>query len=286
MNFEMNGNSDKPRKPSKKKHRAPPPPDTANGNEFAFKPEKSIWDSPFLAADRGFDSGYPSSQASEEQSSKISDRSDDNEDLFQKYGITFTDKPVLEYDSIKEKDDSREGSEYADTPTPPPRRSKSKKSESDDHKKDNGFLAELSASVLKNHTDNDQNGSEQDLLSGFTKKQNSGKFRRSPSKEKEKKKDKESVKYSHLSESDDISRRMSYDGPAAEEQSLVKEEEEEDKISTLTSELSLGLENSEPTDRDDVSSDLIDIQCSTIRLFNPFMPGDRFCKFRLDLSYF
>ncbi len=45
------------------------------GGNLAFKPEKSIWESPFLAADRGLDSAYPSSHASDQ--SRTSDESDD-----------------------------------------------------------------------------------------------------------------------------------------------------------------------------------------------------------------
>ncbi len=54
---------------------------------FAFKPEKSIWESPFLAADRGLDSGYPSSHSSEQ-----SKGADEQDDMLQKFGIAITFK--------------------------------------------------------------------------------------------------------------------------------------------------------------------------------------------------
>ncbi len=60
------------------KSKSPERPDTpgSGGNPaLAFKPEKSIWESPFLAADRGLDSAYPSSHASDQ--SRTSDESDD-----------------------------------------------------------------------------------------------------------------------------------------------------------------------------------------------------------------
>ena len=55
------------------KSKSPERPDQSG--DLAFKPEKSIWESPFLTADRGVDSAYPSSHASDQ--SRTSDESDD-----------------------------------------------------------------------------------------------------------------------------------------------------------------------------------------------------------------
>ena len=67
---------DKKTEPKRKriqKSKSPERPDQVG--DLAFKPEKSIWESPFLAADRGLDSAYPSSHASDQ--SRTSDESDD-----------------------------------------------------------------------------------------------------------------------------------------------------------------------------------------------------------------
>ena len=47
------------------KSKRPRTPDRGDAS-LAYKPEKSIWESPFLTADRGLDSGYTSSQCSDQ----------------------------------------------------------------------------------------------------------------------------------------------------------------------------------------------------------------------------
>ena len=78
-----------PKKPGHKKKPSHSPKVEPKGS-LAFKPERSIWDSPFLAADRGLDSAYPSSHSSDQ--SKGSDESDHG-DMINKFGmaIAFSD---------------------------------------------------------------------------------------------------------------------------------------------------------------------------------------------------
>ena len=72
-----------PKRPNRKAKKSQSPRPEPKGN-LAFKPEKSIWDSPFLAADRGLDSAYPSSHSSDQ--SKGSDESDHG-DIINKFGM-------------------------------------------------------------------------------------------------------------------------------------------------------------------------------------------------------
>lgn len=72
-----------PKRPVRKAKKSQSPRPEPKGS-LAFKPEKSIWDSPFLAADRGLDSAYPSSHSSDQ--SKGSDESDHG-DMINKFGM-------------------------------------------------------------------------------------------------------------------------------------------------------------------------------------------------------
>ena len=56
---------------------------------LAFKPERSIWESPFLAADRGLDAGYHSSQASD-QSTKSSCEAEESDDILKNFGLALS----------------------------------------------------------------------------------------------------------------------------------------------------------------------------------------------------
>jgi len=56
---------------------------------LAFKPERSIWESPFLTADRGLDAGYQSSQASD-QSNKSSCEDAGEEEVLKSFGLSLS----------------------------------------------------------------------------------------------------------------------------------------------------------------------------------------------------